>query len=124
MARIAGMTEDEVKQLNKKKTPVPVDGPNMKAAFWSHFSLGVSPDGRTIYGGNGDEHVLRRIKDGKCMTLFKDGWKSVEEGRNQGWFIGGPIFADADGRIYLSGNNPPEFLRFRRLVPAKKDASQ
>jgi hypothetical protein len=115
--RVAGLTEKEVNQIRKEKMPLPVDGTALAATLWSHSTLAVTPDGKVIYGGNGDEHVLRRIKDGKSMTLFKEGWKEEKKDRRNGWFIGGPILADDEKTIYLLGNNPPEFLRFRRIVP-------
>lgn len=119
MKRIAGMTEKEVKQVRKSKAPLPVDGPAMEATFWSHSSFGVSDDGKRIYGGNGDEHVVRRIWDDVSMTLFDDGWRIEEKDRKNGWFIGGPVLVGLAGQIYVTGNNPPAFLKFRKLIPLK-----
>lgn len=115
--RIGGMMGKQVKQLREKNLSIPVDESALLATFWSHSTFAVAPDGKEIYGGNGDEHVIRRIKDGKSMTLFKNGWKKEQQDRNNGWSLGGPLLVDNNGKIYLLGNNPPEFLWFRRLVP-------
>jgi hypothetical protein len=117
MERIAGLTEKEINQLKKEKMPLHVDGSALTSTFWSHSTFAVAPDGKEIYGGNGDEHVVRRVKDGTSMTLFNDGWRVEHNDRRNGWFLGGPILMDSDGSIYLFGNNPPIFLRFRRIVP-------
>jgi hypothetical protein len=78
----------------------------------------VTPDGTTVYAGNGDEFNIRRIKDGYTMTLFADGWRTVPTTPwNQGWLLGGPMYATANGTIYVMGGNPPRQPSLRRIVP-------
>jgi hypothetical protein len=119
ISKVAGLSDNKIKQLKKQGKPVPVDGLAEQASFWSHKTLAVSPDGNVIYGGNGDEHVIRRIKEGRVTSLFKEGWKTERSERGSGWFLGGPLFVDQEGRIIILGNNPPQFLRFRLLIPEK-----
>lgn len=118
--RLAGMALKEIKLLRKNGVSLPVDGPALEATFHAHTTFGVTPDGAVIYGGNGDEYVVRRIKDGKSMTLFRNGWRTELKDRRKGWFLGGPVLTDNQGGIFLVGANPPDFLKFRRLVPISK----
>ncbi len=116
MARIAGVNQTEYDAL---PPPKPIDGPTaLESFFWSHSTFAVTDDGSTIYGGNGDEGVTRRVyKDGQSRSLYRDGWHIETVNRNNGWNMGGPSGIDSQGRIYITGNNPPAYLRLRRLVP-------
>jgi hypothetical protein len=99
-----------------------VDGPAANAISFQATHIAVTPDGTTVYWGNGDESNLRRLKNGYVMTLYRDGWHTntcLFEGRNSyhDWILGGPMWATADGTIYLSGFNPPAQLSLRKIVP-------
>ncbi len=113
--RIAGVTDTEWNQ-EQSLGKMLVDGPALQASFWNNGTFGVTSDGSTIYGGGGGELVVRRIQAGQTMTLFKGEWQTSTM-LNSGWFLGGPLLVDDQGRIYLHGTNPPAFLWFRRLVP-------
>ena len=97
-----------------------VDGPTALLSFFhSMNSLVISSDGTTLYGGNGDESVLRRVyKDGQSRSLYPDGWHQETVSRFNGWQLGGPIGLDSQGAIYLTGDNPPKYLIIRKLVPS------
>jgi len=114
--RIAGLTDAE---YNALPAPKPIDGPTSLGSFyWSHDSFAVSDDGSAIYGGNGNEWVLRRVYYmGESHSLYRDGWHTETVKNTNGWALGGPVAIDSQGRIYITGNNPPSYLRLRRLTP-------
>ena len=116
VVRIAGMQNSEINELRDHNLPVPVDGPALQSTFFAVSHFAVSSIG-TIYGGNGDEYVLRRVKDGYTMTLFPDGWRTNATDRNAGWFLGAALYIAPNNAIYLMGDNPPRQLGLRRLVP-------
>jgi hypothetical protein len=100
-----------------------VDGAAIgEASFFAHTALAVTSDGSTVYGGNGDEFNLRRIKSGYAMTLHKAdsygaaGWRT-DNSLGIGWLLGGPMFVGPDGSVYLTANNPPKQLMLRKIIP-------
>ena len=103
-----------------------IDGPALQSTFFALSSMGVSADG-SIYGGNGDENCLRRVKysstylENRTMTLHGSGLQShgwyTATMRNSDWFLGGPLAVDANGAVYLMSNNPGSLLQLRRIVP-------
>jgi hypothetical protein len=97
-------------------TPTPIDGPALQSTFFAIFNLAVSPDG-VLYGGNGDENRLRRVKNGYTMTLHTDGWHIDATSRELGWLLGGPMAVDPNGVIYVWANNPSAQLMLRKIVP-------
>ncbi len=119
MVRIAGLTDAEYDAL---PTPKPIDGPTaLQSFFWSHDAFAVSNDGSTIYGGNGDECVLRRVyQNGQSRSLYRDGWHRETINVMNGWQMGGPVGVDSLGDIYITAGNPPEYFRLRMLVPVPK----
>ncbi|MBN2320612.1 MAG: hypothetical protein JXR49_16150 [Acidobacteria bacterium] len=117
VTRIAGMLKTEEEDLTDKGLPLPIDGPALESTFHELTSFTVSPDGTTLYGGNGDEFVVRRVKNNTTMTLFEDGWRIEPTKRNNGWFLGGPMYVDSNGIIYLVGNNPPRQPGLRKITP-------
>ncbi len=119
MVRIAGLTDDEYDALPQ---PKPIDGTTaLQSFFWSHGSFAVSNDGSTIYGGNGDESVVRRVyQNGQSRSLYRDGWHRETINVMNGWQMGGPVGVDSSGDIYITAGNPPEYFRLRMLVPVPK----
>jgi hypothetical protein len=98
-----------------------------QAYIFQAVNIAVTPDGSSIYFGNGDEWCLRRVKNKVIngvstpyvMTLHSDGWytdTTEADMSAQGWPIGGPLWIDAKGAIYLWINNPQEKLGLRKLV--------
>ena len=120
VARIAGMLASEVSSLVSQGLPIPVDGPALQSTFWGVSHFVVAPDGSALYASNGDEYCIRRIKAGYTMTLYPDGWHTDTTSRNKGWFLGGPMYIDPKGVIYLMGNNPPDQLGLRKIVPVQR----
>jgi hypothetical protein len=114
--RLAGVTDNEYYALS---SPKPIDGLTaLESYFMVHDVFAVTDDGSTVYGGNGDESVLRRVfKDGQSRSLYKDGWHRETVNRLNGWQVGGAVGVDNTGSIYLTSDNPPYFFPLRKLIP-------
>jgi hypothetical protein len=84
------------------------DGPLEGARFWCPHGSGISPDGRHLYLGGGDENTIRRIDvDGKrvsSLVSLPDGrftWIERREKKN-GLPYGGHYMSEAlDGSLYF-----------------------
>jgi hypothetical protein len=93
----------------------PGDGPALSATFYGVSVVTPTPDG-TVYVGNGDEYVVRRIKDNYVLTLHTDGWRE-QTARNEGWLLGAVVGIGPNGSLYLNNNAFMRQLGLRRIVP-------
>jgi hypothetical protein len=120
---IAGITQSDWNNLgavNYDPGAHIIDGPTaLQSLYRAHGNFSVTADGSTIYGGAGDEGVLRRIKNGQSRSLYTDGWRQETVNRYNGWDVGGSLGIDSEGSIYLFATNPPSFFPIRKMVPRR-----
>jgi len=66
--KVIGYTDAEIKAKFPGRKGLPVDGPVNDCSFWTTGGP-LRPDGRAIYTIGGDELNIRRIMNGRAMTL-------------------------------------------------------
>ncbi len=91
-----------------RRTEQGLDGPTLLESGFHTVLVGYRPDASVIYTCGGDESVPRRIKDGKVMSLNRDGIfrpfdkKAKTGGRDPRWTSMAAIQClDSQGRLYL-----------------------
>lgn len=98
----------------------PVDGPVDDATFWWTWGL-MRPDGRAAYTIGGDEWSIRRVMNGRVMTLdTKTGTWIESRDRRLNRPGGGADFfhIDADGTAYMRiGFKTHTLMRLPLFVP-------
>jgi hypothetical protein len=87
-----------------------LDGPTLLASGFHTVLVVYSPDASVIYTCGGDESIPRRIRDGRVMSLYRDGvFRPFDRaqrppgGREDRWNqMAGVQCLDPQGRLYLT----------------------
>jgi lysophospholipase L1-like esterase len=87
-----------------------LDGPTLLTSGFHTVLVVYSPDASVIYTSGGDESIPRRIRDGRVMSLYRDGvfrpfdrTQRPPGGREDRWNqMAGVQCLDPQGRLYLT----------------------